>query len=93
MAGFDPVVIVVGVLAAALVVLLIRMFMSTPVQSAGPPLRTAALGGSSPPIGQNGACFRNRGCGGGTDQPGGSQRGKGQGYRSRFDCAWKSQAT
>jgi chromosome partitioning protein len=52
MTGFDPVVIVVGALTAALVVLLIRMFMSPPVQSAGPPLRTAAVGGSSPPIGQ-----------------------------------------
>lgn len=53
MTGFDPVVIVVGVLTAALVVLLIRMLTSSPVQSAGSPLRPASVGGGSPPIGQN----------------------------------------
>jgi chromosome partitioning protein len=53
MAGFDPVVIVVGALTAALVVFLIRMLTSSPAQSAGPPLRTAAIGGGSPPIGQS----------------------------------------
>lgn len=53
MAGFDPVVIVVGVLTAAIVVLLIRMFSSSPVQSVGPPLRTTTAGGGSSLMGQN----------------------------------------
>src|SRR5262245_35288385 len=53
MTGFDPVVLVVGVLTAAIVVLLIRMFLSSPVQPAATPLRTAPVGGGSPLTGQN----------------------------------------
>lgn len=53
MAGFDPVVIVVGVLTAAIVVLLIRMFSSSPVQSVGPPLRTTTVGGGASLMGPN----------------------------------------
>jgi len=53
MAGFDPIVIVIGVLTAAIIVLLIRMLSSSSVQSAGPPSRAASMGSSSLPIGQS----------------------------------------
>jgi len=53
MVGFDPIVIVIGVLTAAIVIFLIRMLSSANVQPAGPPLRTASVGGGSPPVGQS----------------------------------------
>lgn len=53
MAGFDPVVIVVGVLTAGIVILLIRLFSSSPARPVGPSLRTAPIGGHVSPIGQS----------------------------------------
>lgn len=53
MAGFDPVVILIGVLAAAIVVLLIRMMSQSHAQPPGVAARTAPGGGSPPFAGQS----------------------------------------
>src|SRR5581483_3067172 len=48
MAGFDPIVILIGVLAAAIVVLLIRMLSQTNAQAARATPRAATVGASPP---------------------------------------------
>lgn len=53
MAGFDPVVIVIGVLAAAIIVLLIRMLSQSNTQPAGVALRSATAASGPPFSGQS----------------------------------------
>jgi chromosome partitioning protein len=53
MAGFDPVVIVIGVLAAAIIVLLIRMLAQSNTQAAGAALRSATVASGPPFSGQS----------------------------------------
>jgi chromosome partitioning protein len=52
MAGFDPVVIMIGVLAAVIIVLLIRMLAQSNTQSAGAALRSATVASGPPFSGQ-----------------------------------------
>lgn len=53
MAGFDPVVIMIGVLAAAIIVLLIRMLAQSNTQPAGAALRSATVASGPPFSGQS----------------------------------------
>jgi chromosome partitioning protein len=53
MAGFDPVVIVIGVLAAAIIVLLIRMLAQSNTQAPGAALRSAPVTSGPPFAGQS----------------------------------------